>query len=127
MGEVVGQRGSSDRSGGALRAAEVRGSASAVGGGADLLLALSKPEDEQRLRAAARELRSVRLRRDEPLDGEAFGSLMRLSEKPGWAANGPLRDEKTALRGLPWALHSTKDSLSRALHRLFGQSLWALR
>ena len=56
MGERVGQRGSCDRSGEALRTAEVRGSASAVGGGADLLLVGAEPKDEQGLRAAAREL-----------------------------------------------------------------------
>ena len=41
-------------------------------------MALSKQTDEQRLRAAARELRGVRLCSYDALDGETFGSLMRL-------------------------------------------------
>jgi hypothetical protein len=49
-----------------------------VGGRADLLVAFSEPKDEQRLRATARELRSVRLRGYDALDGEAVSSLMRL-------------------------------------------------
>jgi transposase len=42
VGEGMGQRGCVDRSGGALRATEVWGSASAVGGGANLFLALGQ-------------------------------------------------------------------------------------
>ncbi len=46
--------------------------------GAHVLVAGTKPQDEQGLRAAAGEWRSLRLRGDEPPDGEAFGSLMTL-------------------------------------------------
>jgi hypothetical protein len=46
--------------------------------GADLLVAFSKQEDEQRLRAATGKRRSVHLRGHEPLNGKAVGSLMRL-------------------------------------------------
>src|SRR5829696_5535188 len=34
----------------------------------------------------------------------------------------PCQANKTALRGLLWALHASEDLLSRALQRLFGQS-----
>src|SRR5215217_1227001 len=46
--------------------------------GEDVFMALSEQEDEQRLRAAAGERRSLHLRGDESPDGQAFGSLMRL-------------------------------------------------
>ena len=46
--------------------------------GEDLLMVGTEQEDEQRLRAAAGERRSLHLRRHEPLDGEEIGSLMRL-------------------------------------------------
>ena len=49
-----------------------------VGGGEDLLVAFSEQEDEQRLREAARKLRSVPLRCYEPPDGEEIGPLMRV-------------------------------------------------
>src|SRR5215217_1655498 len=78
MGERMGQTGGSDRSREALRAAEVRGSASAVGGRAHLLLVGSEPPYEQGLRAFGCHERSVHLRCDESLDGETFSSLMRL-------------------------------------------------
>ena len=47
-------------------------------GGADLLLAISEQEDEQRLREAGGERRSFHLRGDESPYGEAFGPQMRL-------------------------------------------------
>jgi hypothetical protein len=78
VGERVGQGGSSHRPIEALRAAEVRRSASAVGGGANLLLVGTEPPYEQGLRAPGCHERGVRLCGDESLDGEAFGSLMRL-------------------------------------------------
>ena len=62
----------------ALRAAEVRRSASAMGGRAYLLVVGTEPSYEQGLRALGCHERDVRLRGDEPLDGEAFGSRMRL-------------------------------------------------
>src|SRR5215217_3462380 len=74
----MGQTGGSDRSREALRAAEVRGSASAVGGRAHLLLVGSEPPYEQGLRAFGCHERSVHLRCDESLDGETFSSLMKL-------------------------------------------------
>src|SRR5918997_131526 len=46
--------------------------------GADLFMVGTEQEDEQGLRAAAGERRGLHLRGDEPPDGEAFGSLMRL-------------------------------------------------
>src|SRR5215204_4585157 len=46
--------------------------------GADLRLALSEQEAEQRLREAAGERRSFHLRCHESSDGEEIGSLMRL-------------------------------------------------
>jgi len=49
-----------------------------VGGGAHVLLALSEQEAEQGLRASTGERGSLHLRRDESLDGEEVGSLMRL-------------------------------------------------
>ena len=78
MGERVGQRGSSDRPREALGAAEIWRSASAVGGGAYLLLVGTEPPYEQGLRTVSRDERGVRLRGDESLDGEAFSSHMRL-------------------------------------------------
>jgi transposase len=78
VGERVGQGGSSHRPREALRAAEVRRSASAMGGRAYLLVVGTEPSYEQGLRALGCHERDVRLRGDEPLDGEAFGSRMRL-------------------------------------------------
>src|SRR5215213_3995939 len=49
-----------------------------LGDRADLFLALSEPPYEQGLRALGCHERGVRLRGDESLDGEAFGSIMRL-------------------------------------------------
>src|SRR5919107_3670949 len=49
-----------------------------VGGGEDLLVAFSEQEDEQRLREAARKVRSVPLRCYEPPDGEEIGPFMRV-------------------------------------------------
>jgi hypothetical protein len=80
VGNRVIQRGCSDRSGGALFGAKKgRGSASPVGGRADLFLAGTKQADEQGLRDSfgCHEL-GVRLRGDESRDGQAFGSLMTL-------------------------------------------------
>src|SRR5918993_4192894 len=49
-----------------------------MGRGADLRLALSEQEAEQRLRAAAGERGSLHLRCHESSDGEEIGSLMRV-------------------------------------------------
>ena len=49
-----------------------------VGSGEDIFLVGTEQEDEQRLREAAGERGSLHLRGDEPPDGEAIGSLMRL-------------------------------------------------
>src|SRR5688572_16521969 len=74
----MGQRGYANRSREALRAAEVWGSASAVGGRAHVLVVGTEQTDEQGLRTTNRDERSVRLRSYDARDGEAFGSLMRL-------------------------------------------------
>src|SRR5215212_4612306 len=47
----------------------------------DLLVVGAEQTDEQRLRASAGERRSLHLRGDEAPDGEAFGSLMRISKQ----------------------------------------------
>src|SRR5215212_5018529 len=81
VGEGVGQRGRGARPEDALTSEGPEAIlAAALGCGADLFLVGAEPEDEQGLRAAARERRGVRLRGDEPPDGKAFGSLMRLSD-----------------------------------------------
>jgi hypothetical protein len=49
-----------------------------VGCGEDIFLALSEPEDEQRLRASAGELGSLYLGGDEPPYGEEIGPFMRV-------------------------------------------------
>src|SRR5215212_606399 len=67
----MGQGGQKDRLAKADAAARIRGSAPAVGGGEDLLLALSEQEDEQGLREAMCERGGVHLRCDDPFDGEA--------------------------------------------------------
>jgi transposase len=59
-------------------AEEVWGSASAMGGGAHVLVVGTEPPYEQGLRKASRNERGVRLRGYDALDGEAFSSLMRL-------------------------------------------------
>ena len=79
MGQGVGQGGRVD---GPQEAFAPGGTqavlAEALGGREDLFLALSEQEDEQRLRASAREFGSLHLRGDEPPDGQEIGSLMRL-------------------------------------------------
>src|SRR5215213_1201445 len=67
----MGQGGQKDRLAKADAAARIRGSAPAVGGGEDLLLALSEQEDEQGLREAMCERGGIHLRCDDPFDGEA--------------------------------------------------------
>jgi hypothetical protein len=49
-----------------------------MGGGADVFLDRPEQKDEQRLRAAAGERRSLYLCSDESPDGEEIGSLVRL-------------------------------------------------
>ena len=49
-----------------------------MGGGKDLLLALSEQEDEQGLREAGGELGGLRIRGDDALDGEASGTCLRI-------------------------------------------------
>src|SRR5215208_4382397 len=79
MDKGVGQRGSGDRSAEAARTEGPKSLlADKVDSGADLFLAGTEQEDEQRLRASAGERRSPHLRGDESPYGEAFGSLMRL-------------------------------------------------
>src|SRR5215212_8461501 len=81
LGTGMGQGGQEDRLAKADAAAGVRGSASAVGGGAHLLLALSEQEAEQGLREAVCERGGVHLRRDDPFDGEEAGSWLRISKQ----------------------------------------------
>ena len=52
-----------------------------VGGGADLLVVGAEQEDEQRLREAVRQRGSVRLRGDDPFDGEASSPWLRIFKK----------------------------------------------
>src|SRR5215217_5267205 len=79
MDKGVGQRGSGDRSAEAARTEGPKSLlADKVDSGADLFLAGTEQEDEQRLRAATGERRGPHLRGDEPPYGEAFGSFMRL-------------------------------------------------
>jgi hypothetical protein len=54
------------------------GAAEKVGGGADDRLDRPQQEDEQGLRAATGDRRSIHLRGDEPPDAQALGTLMRL-------------------------------------------------
>src|SRR5215212_561267 len=78
MGRAVETRGCGGRLGEIVAAQRLPGPSTSLGGGADVLLDRPQQEDEQRLREIARDQRSVHLRSDEPSDGEAFGSLMRL-------------------------------------------------
>ena len=79
MGKGVGQRGSGHRLG-EVHAGERPQAllAEEMDSGADLLLVGTEQEDEQRLREAAGDRRSLHLRGDEPPDGEEIGSLMRV-------------------------------------------------
>src|SRR5215211_4937810 len=70
-----------DRLAEADAAAGVRGSASAMGGGAHLLLVGAEQEDEQRLREAVRKRGGVHLRRDDPFDGKAPSPWLRISKQ----------------------------------------------
>jgi transposase len=81
VGRRVGQGGQEGRLAEADAAARVRGPASQVGGRANLLVALSEQEDEQRLRAAVRQRGSVRLRGHDTSDGEQVGSCLRISKQ----------------------------------------------
>src|SRR5215212_756482 len=77
----MGQGGQEDRLAEADAAAGVRGSASAMGGGAHLLLVGAEQEDEQRLREAVRKRGGVHLRRDDPFDGKAPSPWLRISKQ----------------------------------------------
>jgi hypothetical protein len=65
---------------GASPASGFHGAAEAVGGGEDLRVALSEPEDEQGLREVGGELGGLRLRRDDAAHGEQVGPFVRLSD-----------------------------------------------
>src|SRR5215208_2039097 len=78
MGRAVETRGCGGRLGEIVASARLPGPSTSLGGGADVFVDRPQQEDEQRLREIARDQRSVHLRSDEPSDGEAFGSLMRL-------------------------------------------------
>src|SRR5215211_1963405 len=77
----MGQGGQEDRLAEADAAAGVRGSASAMGGGAHLLLVGAEQEDEQGLREAVRKRGGVHLRRDDPFDGKAPSPWLRISKQ----------------------------------------------
>src|SRR5215212_9793278 len=77
----MGQGQEEDRLAEADAAAGVRGSASAMGGGAHLLLAGAEQEDEQGLREAVRKRGGVHLRRDDPFDGKAPSPWLRISKQ----------------------------------------------
>jgi hypothetical protein len=82
MGQGVGQGGQEE--GGLARAdaaASLCGSTPQVGGGANLPLARPEQEDEQGLREALCERRSVHLRGHDPFDGEAPGPCLRISKQ----------------------------------------------
>src|SRR5215216_873823 len=81
LGTAMGQGGQEDRLAEADAAAGVRGSASAVGGGAHLLLVRAEQEDEQGLREALRERGGVRLRGNDTAHGEAIGTWLRISKQ----------------------------------------------
>src|SRR5215210_8415545 len=63
LGAGMGQGGPKDRLAEPYAAARIRGLASSMGGGADLLVDRSKQEDEQGLREAVRQRGGDRLRR----------------------------------------------------------------
>src|SRR5829696_187812 len=77
----MGQGGQEDRLAEADAAARVRAPTEEVGGGEDLLLALSEQEDEQGLREAVRQRGGVRVRRDDKAYGEAPGPCLRISKQ----------------------------------------------
>src|SRR5215204_6177218 len=81
LGEGMGQGGQEDRLAEADAAARVRAPTEEVGGGEDLLLALSEQEDEQGLREAVRQRGGVRVRRDDKAYGEAPGPCLRISKQ----------------------------------------------
>src|SRR5215204_5631924 len=81
LGTGMGQGGQEDRLAEADAAAGVRGSASAVGGGAHLLLVRAEQEDEQGLREALRERGGLRLRGNDTAHGEATGTWLRISKQ----------------------------------------------
>src|SRR5829696_8205759 len=81
LGTGMGQGGQEDRLAEADAAAGVRGSASALGGGAHLLLVGAEQEAEQGLREALCWRGGVRLRRDDPFDGKATSPWLRISKQ----------------------------------------------
>ena len=79
MGEGVGQRGRGARPEDALTSEGPEAIlAAALGCGADLFLVGAQQEDEQGLRAAVCNRRSVHLRGDDTLDGETVGPCLRI-------------------------------------------------
>ena len=78
LGRGMGQGGQGGGLAEAHAAARVRGFASSMGGGADLLVDRSKQEDEQGLREAVRQRGGVRLRRNDTAYGEAIGTWLRI-------------------------------------------------
>src|SRR5215204_2822821 len=105
MGKRVQQRGSPHRSEEASAGERTSGlSAEEMDSRADAGVVGSEQEDEQRLREAAGDRRSLHLRGDESPDGQAFGSLMRLFRQ---FLNGVLRSSSA---GLPYQASTRSQS-----------------
>jgi hypothetical protein len=81
MGAGVGKRGLKDRLAEAYAAQRLSSVTPEVGGRANLLLVGPEQEDEQGLREAMRQCRSVRLRSHDSADGEAPGPCLRISRQ----------------------------------------------
>jgi hypothetical protein len=77
----VGQRGPEGRLVEAHAAERLSSVTQEVGGRANLLLVGPEQEDEQGLREAMRQCRSIRLRSHDSADGEAFGMYLRISRQ----------------------------------------------
>jgi transposase len=76
VGRAVGQRECDCRLEEAIAYAGIHRSPAPLGSGAHVRLAIPQPTDEQRLRAAVRDGRSVRLCSDDSADGEAVGPCL---------------------------------------------------
>src|SRR5215211_549913 len=81
LGAGVGQGGQADRLEKAHAAARLCGPTSQVGGGEDVFVALSEQADEQGLREVVRERGGLRLRGDDPVNGEAVSPFLRISKQ----------------------------------------------
>src|SRR5215212_4848119 len=111
VGRAVEKRGCGGRLGETIAAARLPDPTSSLGGGAYLLLDRPQPSDEQGLREAHRDQRSVHLHRYEPPNGEEIGSLVRLfgqslekpSEKSSEARHRSLKNRRNGSKKLYFA------------------------